>query len=81
MNAVFNAKAPKRAVNVSVNEDLLRQARELGVNLSLALEVQLERLLRDAKAKAWADENRDAIHSHAQWVEKHGLISDHYRYF
>ena len=40
-----DAKAPKRAVNVSINSDLLRQAREMKINLSRALEQGLEQLL------------------------------------
>jgi antitoxin CcdA len=81
MTALFDAKAPKRAVNLSVNEDLLAQARALGVNLSQTLEAELERRVREAKAKAWAEENAEAIESHRRFIEKHGLLSDHYRFF
>lgn len=81
MNALFDPKAPKRAVNVSVNEDLLGQARALGINLSQTLEGQLERLVREAKAKAWAEENAEAIESHRRFIEKHGIWSDGLRMF
>jgi antitoxin CcdA len=81
MSALFDSKAAKKACNVSVNEDLLRQARALGINLSQTLEQELARLVREAKAKAWADENKDAIESQTRWIEKHGLLSDHYRFF
>lgn len=81
MNALFDPKAAKKACNVSINEDLLRQARELGINLSQTLEEQLARLVREARAKQWAEENREAIESQVRWIEKHGLISDHYRFF
>ena len=81
MNALFDPKAPKRAVNVSVNEDLLGQARALGINLSQTLEGQLERLVREARAKAWAEENAEAIESQRRFIETHGLLSDHYRFF
>lgn len=81
MNALFDPKAAKKACNLSINEDLLRQAKELGINLSQTLEAQLEKLVREAKAKAWAEENREAIESQSRWIEKHGLLSDHYRFF
>lgn len=81
MNALFDPKAAKKACNLSINEDLLRQARELGINLSQSLEEELIRRVRDAKAKAWAEENREAIESQTRWIEKHGLISDTYRFF
>jgi len=81
MNALFDPKAAKKACNVSINEDLLRQAKELGINLSQTLERELERQVRDAKAKAWAEENREAIESQNRWIEKHGLWSDGLRMF
>ncbi len=81
MNALFDPKAPKKAVNLSINSDLLRQARELGLNLSQALEETLNRQVREQKAKAWAEENREAIESQARWIEKHGLFRDHFRLF
>lgn len=81
MNALFDPKSPKKACNVSVNEDLLRQARELGINLSQTLEQTLTQLVREAKARAWAEENREAIESHNRWVETHGLWSDGIRMF
>lgn len=57
------------------------QARALGINLSQTLEQELARLVRAAKAKAWADENGDAIESQARWIATHDLLSDHYRFF
>lgn len=81
MNAVFDPKAAKKACNVSVNEDLLRQARELGINLSQTLEAELERRVREAKAKAWAEENKDAIEAYNRYVAEHGVWSDGLRQF
>lgn len=81
MNAVFDPRSPKKACNVSVNEDLLRQARELGINLSQTLEQELVRLVRAAKARQWAAENQDAIESQTRWIAKHGLLSNHQRFF
>jgi len=81
MNALFDPKAAKKACNVSINEDLLRQARELGVNLSQTLEEQLVKLVREARAKQWVEENREAIECYSRHVEKHGLWSDGLRTF
>lgn len=81
MNALFDPKAAKKACNVSINEDLLRQARELGLNLSQTLEEQLVKLVREAKARQWAEENREAIESQARWIEKHGMWHDGLRMF
>jgi antitoxin CcdA len=81
MNALFDPKAPKKACNVSVNQDLLRQAKALGINLSQTLEAELEVKVREAKAAAWAEENKAAIEARRLWVERNGLLSDHFRMF
>jgi antitoxin CcdA len=77
----FQKNARKRATNLTVNEDLLRQARELGVNLSQAFEQKLEELVRAAKAEKWIEENREAIEAQNRWVAEHGLWSEKYRVF
>jgi antitoxin CcdA len=73
---VCDPKAPKKAVNLSINSDLLRQARALEVNLSQTLEAQLERLIREERARRWQEDNREAIEAHNRLVEKHGLFND-----
>jgi antitoxin CcdA len=72
-------KAPKKACNVCVREDLLVRARELGINLSQTLETALEQRLREAEAARWAEENREAIDSQNRWVAKHGMWHDRLR--
>ncbi|OAN49353.1 type II toxin-antitoxin system CcdA family antitoxin [Magnetospirillum moscoviense] len=81
MNALYDPKAPKKACNVSINADLLAQAKALGINLSQLLESELESRLREAKAAAWAEENKAAIAAHNAHVEKFGLWSDGARMF
>lgn len=81
MNAPFDTKAAKKACNVSINEDLLRQAKALGINLSQALEEEVVRRVREAKAAEWREENRAAIDAYNNHFEKHGLWSDGLRSF
>jgi antitoxin CcdA len=78
---VCDPKAPKKPVNLSINSDLLRQARKLGVNLSKTLESQLEQILRAERARRWQEENREAIEEYNRWVEEHGVFSDRLRQF
>lgn len=47
MRSAYNAKAPKRPVNLSLNEDLIAQARDVTNNLSEVV----ESLLADSVAK------------------------------
>ena len=78
---VCDPKAPKKAVNLSNNSDLLRQARELRINLSKMLETQLEQVLREERARRWKEENREAMEAFNRWVEEHGVFSDRLRQF
>lgn len=78
---VFDRAAPKKATNVSVNSDLLRQAREMGVNLSQALEKRLEEIVRQEARQRWREENREAIEAFNRRMEKQGSALDKYRAF
>lgn len=78
---VFDRAAPKKAANVSVNSDLLRRAKELGVNLSQTLEMQLEQIVRDAARQRWLEENREALESFNRYIEKYGSALDKHRAF
>ena len=74
-------KARKRAVNVSINSDLLRRAREMSINVSRALEAELERILREERARRWKEDNREAMEAFNRWIEEHGVFSDRLRLF
>ena len=78
---VYNPKARKKPTNVSINSDLLRQAKALKINLSQTLEEQLFQLVLEQKAKAWKKKNREAIDAYNCRIEKHGVFSDGLRRF
>ena len=65
--------APKRPTNVSLNARLLEEAKALGINVSRACESGLAVRIKEAKTKAWKEENRAAIEAANDYVEKHGL--------
>ncbi len=73
---VHDASAAKKAVNLSINSDLLRQARELELNLSQALEERVLEIVREERARRWQEENCAAIEAHNRFTEKHGLFND-----
>ncbi|AKR44104.1 type II toxin-antitoxin system CcdA family antitoxin [Methylophilus sp. TWE2] len=78
---LFNPQAPKRATNLSVNSDLLRQARELDINLSAAFEETLSALVVKKKQQAWLEQNKHAIEVYNQQVEANGVFGDTVRTF
>ena len=70
-------RAPARKpTNVTLNADLVREARELGLNLSRELEEQLEKLVRMRRADKWRDENKKAIEAYSKFFDKHGIWNE-----
>ena len=76
-----SSSAPKRATNVSLNVELLDEAKKLGVNVSRACERGLALQIAEIRAQRWLDENREAIDSSNAFVEKHGLPLAKHRQF
>jgi antitoxin CcdA len=75
------AQMTKRATNLTIDPALLDEARSLNINLSATFEASLREAVRARKAAAWLEENRAAIQSSNDWVEKHGLPLERYRQF
>ena len=71
----------RKPTNLSLDVDLLTQAKALKVNLSRAAEDGVRRAVSVAKAQQWKVENAAAIRSSNAYAEKHGLPLDNYRQF
>ncbi|HEX5060794.1 MAG TPA: type II toxin-antitoxin system CcdA family antitoxin [Kofleriaceae bacterium] len=73
--------ARKTPTNVSIRADLVKRAKELGLNLSGLLESALEEAIRTAEREQWMRENEEAIDYWNEWVKKHGSFADQWRKF
>lgn len=71
----------KRATNLSLDQDLLKDAKALGVNISQAAEKGVSEAVSKAKSEAWLEENREALIAWGEWVEKNGLPLEEFRMF
>lgn len=71
----------RRPTNLTMDADLLDEARSCGVNLSRAAEAGLRAAVRAAKAEAWRRENRAALEASNDWAEAHGLPLAKHRLF
>lgn len=81
MQPLYDTEAPKKPTNVSVNSDLLKQARSRKINLSATLEQALAEQLREQQREQWRDENEAAIKAYNEHVDRHGTFSDSLRRF
>lgn len=67
---------PKRAVNLSVDAEILKVAKEMKINLSETLETVLKKLTEGEQARRFYEENRDFFDCHNALVEKYGTLSE-----
>jgi len=81
MEQLYDQSAPKKATNLSVNRDLLRQARDLGINLSQTLEERLVEILGEERRRLWLEENRASIDDYNARIERRGVFSEGLRRF
>ena len=81
MDNPYDLRAPKKSANLSVNSDLLAQAKQLNNNLSAVLEQSLAQKVRELKAQNWLEQNKEAIERYNQEVRENGAFSDGLRGF
>jgi antitoxin CcdA len=81
MNHTHIKSAPKRPVNLTVDANLLKEAKELDIQLSSEFENLLERLVAEKKREIWHNEVQDSIETYSAYVEKNGTFSDGLREF
>jgi antitoxin CcdA len=76
-------------VTVEVDAELIAAANDAGIDLSELLTHALRRRLppkltdaeREAEAKKWYEENKEAVDAYNELIKKHGLFSDGWRKF
>ena len=81
MEPLYDHEAPKKAINLSLNSDLLNRSRELRINLSATLEQALKEILARNRAEKWREENKNAIQSYNDFVDKFGCFAEEYKEF
>jgi antitoxin CcdA len=75
------ADGRKRPTNVSLSETLVKEAREMGLNISQACENGLRAATKVERDRRWLEENAEAIQSYNEWIEKNGVPLARYRRF
>jgi|SRR5215472_6164019 len=67
---------PKRAVNVSVDAEILAVAKDLGLNLSQTLEDALRKFTEEERVRRWQLENKETLDSYNALVERAGVFGE-----
>src|ERR1700753_647932 len=65
---------PKRAVNVSIDAEILKAAKEMKINLSQAFEETLRKLTEDERIRRFEEENREFTASYNAYIERNGVF-------
>ena len=73
--------ATRRATNITLPVELFTEARELGLNVSQACERGLKAEIAKSRAARWREENREALTSSNDFVERNGLPLSDFRQF
>lgn len=81
MLSFYDQNAPKKPTNLSINSDLLKQARDLDINLSATLEQALTAQLKAKQTQLWLEQNKKAIAAYNKSVNEIGVFSDGLRGF
>ncbi|RLA31550.1 MAG: acetoacetyl-CoA synthase [Gammaproteobacteria bacterium] len=68
--------AAKKPTNLSINSDLLAQARAEKLNLSRVLEERLVEIVRERGRAAWLTRNRAALEAYNERIGQEGVFSE-----
>ena len=70
-----------RPTNLSLSASLVDEARDLGVNISLAAAAGLEAAVAKRRAEEWLKENGEALEVYNDFIKTNGLPLDKSRLF
>ena len=74
-------KSLKKATNLTLNTEVLAEAKKLGINISKACDAFLASLVRQEKERLWKLENAKFISEYNQITDEEGLPLDKWRSF
>lgn len=68
-------------VNLTLDADVANAARELGLNMSRLAEAAISDAAKLERNRVWREENKAAIDTYAEEVEREGLALSRFRSF
>lgn len=67
-------KPKKKAVSLTISEDVISTARDMKLNTSRAAESGIRQAIREQKEQQWREDNKDGIASYNEWTQKNGIL-------
>lgn len=81
MQTVETTKPLRKPTNLSLESALLKEAKELGINISRSAEAGIAEAVKRQKRKKWLEDNANALASSNTYVEANGLPLARHRQF
>ena len=75
------SSANKRAINLSLNADVLAAARALEINISQQCDAFLTALVRQEQMRRWREDHADFVAAYNNTIATEGLPLDEWRSF
>jgi len=66
-------KPQRKAINLSLDQALIAEAKELGLSVSKIAEEGLAKAVAARKSELWLEENGEAIEENNRYFAEHGL--------
>lgn len=66
----------KQPTNLTLDAELVKQARELELNLSRLLEERLREVIAEERRRRWLAENDAAFEAYDRFVARHGIFNE-----
>lgn len=77
----ITANAVRQPANLSIDSQLMREAKGLNVNVSRAAEAGIAEAVAAEKTRLWKLENHATMDAWNDYVEKHGIPLSQHRQF
>lgn len=75
MNQTQVDRPVKKSANLSVNSQLLAEAKQLNINLSATFENALEAEVKARRSAKWLEENKAGLQALNNFVDEHGMFN------
>jgi antitoxin CcdA len=75
------AKEQRKATNITLPPEMLREAKENGINISSVTEQALRQILEQLRQRHWEETNREFIDEYNRRIETQGTALGQWRKF